>query len=243
MIRSMSSALAIVLLPGLAQAAAPPFVFGSASAFNGATQLVIHITRACTEGNLIQVVAVSLHGQKKMIKAFDSGGVNVYQSGGGKWFRGATDGAFLATTSPGEPTNAGLHPPATITVTYPEGSLWKAAIAACVPGLETKYGSADNQAGVSPTFGDGVSIDLTPSPHVSKRDEPLFVATVLIGDAADHWTESAGYKTLMTLQSRNTLNLAYQIIPGVTPTHYHATNSAARLWSAANRSYKTPLKP
>ncbi len=242
MIRWLYSALAVVLTPGMAQAAGPPFVIGSASAVDRSTQLVIHITRACVAGDMIQVVATALHGPKKRITAYDSGGVNLYQTGGGRWTQGPVQGVFLATTSPGEPTNAGLQPPATITVTYPEGALWKAAIAACVPGLETRSGSADNLAGVSPTHGDGTSIDLVPSSNVITRFERLFVATVLIGDAADRWTEGAGYKTLMTLQNRNTLNLAYQIVPGVHPTPYLATNGAARPWSAANRSYKTPFK-
>jgi hypothetical protein len=242
MIRWRFSVLAIVLVPGLVQAAGPPVLIGSASDLTRSSQLVIHITRACPQGDLIQVVAVSRYGHNKKITAFDSGGVNVYQTGGGGWISGATDGVFLATTSPGEPTNAGLRPPATITVNYSEGVFWKAAIAACVPGLETKSGSADNKAGVSPTHGDGASIDLLPSSNVVTRNERLFVATVLVGDAADHWTESAGYKTLMTLQNRHTLNLAYQIVPGVTPTRYLAANAVARPWSAANRSYKTPLK-
>jgi hypothetical protein len=233
--------LASTLVSGVAGAASQtPFLIGSASLSTEGSTLTIHLDRACDQGDMIQVVAASVGAGGQKITASDSGGVNIYQAGGGVWRRGGSvSGSFLATTSPEEPSNAGLKPPATITVRYSNSRTWKAAIAECVPGLELKSGAADNVAGMSPTGGDGRKITLQPSSKLLKSDEPLFVATILVGDASDRWRESKGYTTLQTLQDHNnTLTLAYQIIPGKLPTPYRAFNSAARLWSASNRSYK-----
>ena len=145
MIRSMTSALSIMMVPGLAQAAAAPFIIGAASHGPGGSPLQVKVTKACPKGEMIQVLAVAVGAGAMKITAVDSGGVNIYQNGGGAWNSGTTRGSFLATTSPREATNAGLAPPATITVSYSTPSAWEAAIAACVPGLETTTGSADNR--------------------------------------------------------------------------------------------------
>ncbi len=244
MARIVLTALALsaaVLTGQAAKAAAAPFLLGSASQGAGSFFLDVPVDADCPKGDMIQVVAVEVGDQSAKITAVDSGGVNIYQSGGGKWKGPNIAGAFLATTSPEEPTNAGLNAGAVITLTYSKNFVWKGAIAVCVPGLETRSGSADNQAGSSPRSGAGNEISLFPSSRLLSRDEPLFVATVLVGDTADRWTESAGYQTLFTLQNGHTLTLAYQIIDGVDPSNYFAFNSARRIWSASNRSYKTPL--
>lgn len=235
--------LGLLVLPLAARAASPPWVMGSASHAAGSFFLDVPVTAGCPRGDLIQVVAVEVGDGAADITAVDSGGVNHYQSGGGSWHGPLSKGAFLATTSPQQPTNAGLRAGAVITLTYSKNDVWKGAIAECVPGIETKTGSADNRAGSSPRSGQGTVVALTPSSRLLSQNEPLFVATILTGGDGDGWTESAGYKTLFSLHNGNTLTLAYQIIAGERPTPYLATNSAARVWSASNRSYKTSPPP
>ncbi len=201
------------------------------------------VTADRPRGELIQVVAVEVGDASAEVTAVDSGGVNHYQDGGGRWSGPLSKGHFLATTSPQEHTNAGLRAGATITLTYSKRDVWQAAIAECVPGVETRSGSADNKAGGSPQSGTGTLVSVTPSSHLLSMNEPLFVATILKGRRADTWTESPGYKTLFTLQGDNTLTLAYQIIPGRRPMPYLAVSSAPRVWSASNRSYKTAPPP
>ena len=218
----------------------PPVVIGTASQAAGSYFLDVPVTVACHRKDLVQVVAVEVGNSAAEITAVDSRGVNIYQPGGGKWKGQDSKGVFLATTSPEEATNAGLGVGDVITLTYSKNNVWQGAIAVCVGGVETKSGSADNKAGSSPNKGEGTRITLKPSPKVLTRNEPLFVASLLLGDAADTWTESPGYQTVFTLQNVNTLNLAFQTIAGDAPTPYAATNSVARVWSASNRSYKTP---
>jgi len=231
--------LGLSALPFSARAAPQPFVIGSASAPGGSSTLSVTLTAACLKGDLIQVAAVEVGDNDTEITATDSRGVNMYQAGGGVWRGAHNRGYFLATTSPEEHTNAGLSKGAVITVTYANTTVWKAAIAVCIPSAETKAASADNRMPSKDVTGNETVVTLDPPDHPSTPNEPLFVATIIEGDTADTWTESAGYKNLLTLQNGNTLNLAYQIIDGKAPTRYSAANSAAREWSASNRSYKT----
>jgi hypothetical protein len=242
MIRTCLTGLGLAVLAFAAQAAQPataPFVIGVASGGPTSHFLDVPVRVACPRGDLVQVVAVEVGHNASKIRAVDSEGVNIYQSGGGHWKGDHTQGAFLATTSPREPTNAGLRAGATITLTYSRYNVWKGAIAACVPGLETNTGSADNREGVSMGSGQGTRVSVDPSDRLSTRHEPLFVATILTGDASDRWFESSKYATLYTLQDGNTLILSYQIVPDREPTPYAATNSAPRVWSTGTRSYKT----
>jgi len=231
-------ALLLTLLPAIASAqVTAPWLIGYGFVESGTT-LTITTTALCPAGSDMQVYSSQVGGKSGSgITATDSAD-DIIQAGGGEWKGSGFRGTFLASTSPEQPTTYGLPIGSTITLTYTSTASWKGAIAVCFQGANPGSGNADNVLGTITSSGSNNSPALIMSGASAKEGgEVNFVATTLIGDSADTWTEAPGWTTLYVLQDANTIVLAYQLLPSSTVNDYAATNSATRQWIVGNRAY------
>lgn len=226
-------AFSAIASPALAAIFAP-VEMGQASAATGSTTLVLTSTAACPVGSAIIALASEVGGTTTIAVPVDSAG--------------STYGAVTAATGANTlarlykvtaAINRGLPSGGTITFTFPSSTVAKQVKAVCLRGSYVGSASPSDGVGAGATATSTTPAIAALTPTAANDIE--FVFTTVVAGAADSWVESAGYTATTPVLNVNATRMAYQIVRGLSPTAYSATNGASRVWATNNAAFKAAI--